>query len=203
MSFKKQIGSTESSDVAAYRDQDAQQFDALNQQINSRQPYTSHNETEVEATVEQANDHRFTYSENDAAHFQKILPKVKSTKQTKKSREEGTHKNGFENTYKQSDDEQFHALMNFTDSQSTSTNTTRAISTIDERSFAYSEQDRKAFNQLTPGDKASTSEAAPQTANHAERDVGHIKIMEFDGKKDKARSTPRQSNLNIKVRYFD
>ncbi|MFT5609184.1 MAG: hypothetical protein ACI9PZ_003003, partial [Parvicella sp.] len=36
MSFKKQIGSTESSDVAAYRDQDAQQFDALNQQINSR-----------------------------------------------------------------------------------------------------------------------------------------------------------------------
>ncbi len=205
MSFNNKISSKGDSNTAAYHDQDEEQFEALNQQIKSGRSYSRSGETDTgaETADPKANDHRSTYNESDAALFQAILPKVKSTKRAKKPRIEVPNKNGFESTYKQSDDEQFQALMNFTDSQPTNANSKLALSNINDRSFAYSEQDIKAFNQLTLDDQTSSSSAPAQSTTRADRDVGPIKIMEFDDKKGKARRTPRQSNLNIKVRYFD
>ena len=202
MSLKKQTSSEELLDLTSYRDQDAQQFEALNEKIQSKQSHSSHRQSRQEKPVH----HRFTYSESDAAQFQKILPDADSADKQEIPITDKKIYNGFGSAYKQSDNAQFQALMNFNDNKPLDHDAKSALTNNDDRSFSYSELDLQTFNQLTVGNpdkKASTSDISSRTPTRQERDVGPIKIMEFDGKKSKARKRTRQGNVNIKVRYFD
>ena len=202
MPLKKQTNNEDFSDSAPYRDQDAQQFEALNEQIKYRQSHTSRSERKKKKPVH----HHFSYSESDVAQFQTILPDVNSADRQETLMSDEKTNSGFTGAYKQSDNDQFQALMNFNDNQSRGHDAKPAFTNNDDRSFSYSELDLQTFSQLEhPGlaNKANTSDIFSQTPSRPERDVGPIKIMQFDGKSNKARKTSRQSNRNIKVRYFD
>ena len=202
MSLKKQTSSETLSKLEAYRDQDAQQFEVLNEQIQSRQSHSNRRQSRQAKPLH----HRSSYSESDVAQFEQILPGVITADEQQPPISDKKINRGYKSVYKQSDDDQFQALMRFNDTQSTDHNAKPALANNDDRSFSYSEQDLRTFNQLrigNPDKKANTSDTFSQTPARHERDVGPIKIMEFDGKTTKARERTRQGNVNIKVRYFD
>lgn len=72
--------------------------------------------------------------------------------------------------------------------------------------FQYSQQDLEAFAKIMPDASATDGGGPPERSKRAsrpDRDVGHIKIVDFDKEHALRKENKRRGKANIKVRFFD
>lgn len=70
----------------------------------------------------------------------------------------------------------------------------------------YSRQDMDAFQKImqrSSSEETDRSEGAKGQPARADRDVGNIRIVDFDEERARTRESRRRGNVNIKIRYFD
>ena len=153
----------------------------------------------------------FIYSTNDDAEFKKLRNGLgkrqsdgpESTKNTQHYAKAQTI-----DGYTHTDQAQFSSLMSFGENSYRTTTSEKPVK-IDDRKFSYSEQDQLCFEQLTPRtEKEEVDQNIRSTTEDLflgsdDRDVGVIKIIEYDKIKAEKVKKEDRPNENVKIRFFD
>ena len=98
--------------------------------------------------------------------------------------------------------------MSFTNNDADDTVSDKPPS-ADTKNFIYSEQDQLRFEQLAllsrqeESDTVSSISEEDHLAGRTDRDVGVIKIVEYDKLKADRSNRKGRANENIKIRFFD
>ena len=136
------------------------------------------------------------YSESDLRAFEALVPGDTNRR--------GKRPDSPSSTYSEGDDRLFEDLMAFDKRPSASAATTEPRGK--DNAFQYAAKDLEAFDRLSP-DGPAHSKTEPQTmparGSSRDRDVGHIKIMDFDKERNRQRENKRRDGMSIKIRYFD
>ena len=72
--------------------------------------------------------------------------------------------------------------------------------------FQYAPEDLVAFERLSPDgpeDRRDIAASGAAPAGRRDKDVGHIKIVDFDKERSRQKESRRRGSMNIKIRYFD
>jgi hypothetical protein len=195
-----------------YTAQDVDQFSALVSQCQQQSP------TFIDRDENKQNEalRHFDYSPNDDDAFEKLMDMDsrghdddnEETKKVQHFTKEKT-RDGYTNT----DHENFSALMSFDECSVGHIVGNRELenrTSTDKRDFSYTDQDQLNFERLIPtNDQGDVnhgnfiSEAQDNPSSTTDRDVGVIKIVEFNKPKSNKSRTKDRPNENIKIRFFD
>ena len=191
-----------------YTSQDVDQFSAL---ISKCQQQSSVAINSDESKRSEASRH-FDYTTNDDVAFDKLIQMHngghgednEDSKRVQYFTKVKT-RDGYSNT----DHENFTALMSF-DANVAGNIESHNRTSIDKRDFSYTDQDQRNFARLNPlnheveGNHVSiVSEAQDILSGTSDRDVGVIKIIEYDKLKQNRLKPKDRPDENIKIRFFD
>ena len=190
-----------------YTAEDANQFTKLIQSCDRNSTILISTDEEHHSSVTRA----FRYSSNDDDVFKKLCDGLGK----RQSRDEGNaintrHYDKVETVdgYTSTDQENFSSLMSFSENNIGSTTSEKSAET-DDRNFSYSDQDQLCFEQLMPRNEQEgthsdiTSNKEESLVGTNDRDVGVIKIIEYDKIKSNKVKKEDRPNENVKIRFFD
>ena len=150
---------------------------------------------------------RPNHTPGDTEQFEKLMAPFERHEGTHPSAEHGNQNVARKTAYSESDDRLFDGLMAFDRLRLAA----RLESPVREQRPAetavpYTRQDLQAFAELVPdeprGENALAAEGRrPQSK--PDRDVGLIRIIDFDKELTREKKSRERGNLNIKIRYFD
>ena len=194
---------TADSGRAKYTPRDAEQFTKLVAltQIRSN-PYAA-GDDQPETSPSSA----FDYTEGDQRAFEKLMTSLDRHNGTRRSSGRRNPKGAGSSGYSESDNRLFNEMMAFdrhrpaTSLENAAREQGPAVGAV-----RYSQQDLRAFAKLMPdeptdGEHRADEEKLSRTGR--DRDVGHIRIVDFDKEHAGEREGRRRGNPNIKIRYFD
>jgi hypothetical protein len=147
------------------------------------------------------------HTPGDTEQFEKLMTSFERHEGTRPSAEHSNQNAARKTAYSESDDRLFDGLMAFDHHRPAAT----PESPVRERRPAenavqYTRQDLQAFAELVPDeppgeDRPAAEGRRPQSK--PDRDVGPIRIIDFDKKRAREKKSRERGNLNIKIRYFD
>lgn len=194
------------SDGGAYTPQDASHFESLNDAVRaSAGPLRL-----GQASVDQApQSSAFDYTESDDLAFDRLMQDLGGSRNRHQGQTASQRLAGQGFGYTEQDDKAFSELASAERFPANAADVTTGPATISsggESAFQFTDQDDQAFRKIMTG-----TPLAPEhddTANfdrpsREDRDVGPIRIVDFDKENARARESAGRGNTNIKVRYFD
>ncbi len=202
-------------EIDLYSDQDRAQFNALSDGISNLTPLISSQFRPLESD----DSRQFSYSHSDQEAFNKLLHSNEGKNSLGTTTVQRFPKVGTGDRYTNRDTANFETLMKFDGSSSFGSGPDQSNTTQSERqtgNFTYTETDLLAFENLKSTgsmDDSDNNAKQPELAgisnqllvskNSTDRDVGPIKIIEYN-KQGSAPATARdRANENIKIRFYD
>lgn len=142
----------------------------------------------------------FQYTEQDTRLFQELM----TFEPRHASREPRRRERAF--VYTDEDNELFDGLMYF--ERGSDANDTAGRKKQPEEALepvTYTQQDLESFQKLTPGGQQDVEEPDKlrKGRSRSDRDVGHIRIVDFDNERLRQRRNRTGREPGIKVRFFD
>ncbi|MFT5113611.1 MAG: hypothetical protein ACI8P9_002942 [Parasphingorhabdus sp.] len=196
-SNKNNISSSSSHEHA---DADNENFESLmNFSAIETLPYDS-----VKSDEKITDVRKFSYTADDTRQFEKIMPTDHRAPTISRHKDKVLNASGYSNN----DNSQFEALMAFDNGVLEAPWRSLAkplpLSESLPHSVEYSEQDLLAFDKLSTDATISDGTIAAQVeepVTNRDRDVGPIKIIDYD--KLPGTQPRRNSHGNLKIKYFD
>ena len=151
----------------------------------------------------------FRYSDSDTRAFDRLMEDLTGSRGGRQGQTASQRRPGQGFGYTDADDHLFSDLMaegRFPPGQRSSEADLSASERPAESAFEYTAQDKEAFRKILSGTQAATEDEAPEEGLHPskkDRDVGPIKIVDFDKEHARTRAKRRRGAPNIKIRYFD
>ncbi len=151
----------------------------------------------------------FTYTESDDRAFDRLLNALCDVRAGQQGQTASQRIPGQGFGYTEEDDKAFSRLMPAERSPAGHDNATTDRArppAAEDRVFQFTSRDDEAFGRIiagTPlGPPAGAADARDRTGKR-DRDVGPIRIVEFDKERARARETGLDDGRGIKIRYFD
>ena len=186
-----------------YTPSDTEKFEKLTELTQVRGGLYAASEDPPETSEPKA----YQYTENDAREFQKLMAFVDRNKGARRSPGQSKPSAAGNSGYSASDNRLFDEMMAFDHQRAAITATPTAREQRPAASAVqYSRQDLQAFAKLLPDELPGEDRRAgdgKRPRSRPDRDVGHIKIVDFDSEHAREKESRRRGNPNIKVRYFD
>jgi hypothetical protein len=195
-----------------YTSKDNDQFSALTTRCQQQSPLS----TNFDDKQRRKAGHHFDYSPNDDAVFEKLMP-ISSRRPGSGGRASkiSPHsiKSKVSSGYTHADHENFSALMSFEENRIghiAGSCEPQNCEPTDTHDFSYTDQDQLNFEKLIPqnnhreiNQKTFDSGNQDFPKNNTDRNVGTIKIIEYDKPKSGKLKLKDRPNEAIKIRYFD
>ena len=150
---------------------------------------------------------RRNHTPGDTEQFEKLMASFERHEGTRPSAEHGNQNAARKTAYSESDDRLFDGLMAFDHHRLAATPESPVREQRPaENAVQYTRQDLQAFAELMPDeppgeDRLAAEGRRPQSK--PDRDVGLIRIIDFDKERAREKKSRKRGNLNIKIRYFD
>lgn len=199
-------------DGGTYTPDDIRQFEYLTGFADLNAPLGSLFNLSSENAVDAISDggpvvENFEYTDGDAQAFDRLMERLNDTKtQFRKVKPRSV------SGYTEEDDRLFSALTAtiIRQSESVLDEQRQASETRMESVFHYTDQDDENFRKLMPisSDSIAGQGGAGQEENNVrptrkDRDVGVIRVIDFDKQNTRGERAERRSDVNMKIRYFD
>ena len=147
------------------------------------------------------------HTPGDTEQFEKLMTSFERPEGTRPLAEPGNRNAARKTAYSESDDRLFDGLMAFDHHRLAATPESPAREKRPAKhTIQHTRQDLQAFAELMPDeppgeDRLAAEGRRPQSK--PDRDVGLIRIIDFDKERAREKKSREQGNLNIKIRYFD
>jgi hypothetical protein len=147
------------------------------------------------------------HTSGDIEQFQKLMAPFERREGMRPSAGHSNQNAAGKTAYSKSDNRLFDSLMVFDGHRLAATleNPAREQRPA-ENAVHYTRQDLQAFAELAPDEPPGEDRQVvegKQPQPRPERDVGLIRIIDFDKEHAREKKSRKRGNLNIKIRYFD
>lgn len=200
-------GGVRRADGGAYTQQDAALFEKLADFSSVRSRPGAGMKISADASPGVPATGAFEYSDADAREFDRLMDQLSGYRglgRAVKPRSRTAAGGG----YTEGDDRLFSELMSADrfPTQAAPRERRPAERRPDESNVQYAQRDVDAFGKIMSGSLSTEdggSEGGRERRSRTDRDVGTIRIVDFDKERARARATRKRGNENIKIRYFD
>ncbi len=193
-------------DGGVYTSEDASHFERLNDAVRLSAGPQRLGTAPVEAVPETS---AFDYTECDARAFDRLMGELAGTRTGQRGLTANQRGAGQGFGYTGRDDDAFSKLMaadRFPASHTSQMADPAPAPARTESAFQFTAQDDAEFRKIvsgTPIGPELDQAGAGDGPFRRDRDVGPIRIVDFDKENARAREGSQGSNTNIKVRYFE
>ncbi len=193
-------------DGSTYTLEDASHFDRLNDVVgHCVRPFRL--ETEDFDTVPQTP--AIDYTQSDARAFDSLMAELDGVRSGHHGQTANQRGSGQSYGYTNADNALFSEFMSADRFPVTNfaPNTDPVVAPDNGASaFRFTDRDDEEFQKILSGTSARSKPDGNLSPDHSwrrDRDVGPLRIIDFDEEHSRARENKQRGNLNIKVRYFD